>query len=97
MAQYRKKIQIFLSVRTAPQPCFSTNNMCTLNCGCHCAQAMIIPVKVFLLYIKLSALTDTYFNYGKQILYHHLSAPKNQTCVSLDCAILDYLILKLVV
>lgn len=51
---------------------------------------------IFTVY-KLPAFTDAYFNHGKQTLCQHLSTLKNQICVSLDCTILDYLILKLVV
>lgn len=51
---------------------------------------------IFTVY-KLPALTDAYFNHRKQTLCQHLSTLKNQICVSLDCTILDYLILKLVV
>lgn len=50
-----------------------------------------------LLYIKLSALTDTHFNHRKQILDHHLSAFTYQMHVSLDCTVLESLTLKLAV
>lgn len=91
-----KKLQTFLSVRTAPPPCFWTNNMCTFNCGCHCAQAMTIPVTVF----HCASTSCSYrciFQSWKTNTLHHLSALNNQICVSLDGAILDYLILKLIV
>lgn len=76
-----------------------------LNEQTTCALSTVMPLcpsndntcdSIFTVY-KLPAFTDAYFNHGKQTLCQHLSTLKNQICVSLDCTILDYLILKLVV
>lgn len=87
MTQYRKKkFQLFPSVKTALQPCFCPGD----DNGWYTSVQIQGVTTSVLLYIKLSALTDTHCNHRNQILYHHFSAFKYQISLSLGCIGLEW-------